>query len=195
MAQRKKTPKHAAAPVPEEPLIPSEPEEEWEEDQPEPVNAAAPVPPAPKRVASFLDELQERLPKGPDALKDTKLFQPRERSFDFDGAMGGYLSDGRLFFSNGAGEPIDVTITVREVGSAEEIKALNAGETPQEAPFLLAKAALYKLDGKVIPPHLKNMVWEGLGSTGRSAVIMAFGEMGGSSEAMLGKYRSTLTVG
>lgn len=145
-----------------------------------------------RAAATFMDELFGRLPKGMDALsgKATQLIKPREVTFLFDGSAG--APD---IFMDEDGNYLDVKLTIRSLSSAEEIEALGTiGGNALAAPLALAKRALYAVEDKAIRPEQRELIWEALGSMGRQLVLLAFQNLGGASDAAMGKYRSSFTV-
>lgn len=160
------------------------------EELAEAMEAEEPVdPPVPRASDDFMDQLIARLPTGKNALGGESLVKRREVSFDFyggDGAPG--------FFINPEGDFVDIELTLVSLSSKDEMDALKGLQEEVEAPYALAKKALWKLQGRVIPEDNKDLIWEGLGQTGRQLCIVAMQKNGAASEAAMGKFQRTFTV-
>lgn len=126
---------------------------------------------------------QEALAGGGDLIRRS------EAHFILDGA-----SATEDFFVDQNGEYFDVRLTVRSLTSQEEIEALQGLRDASMVPFMLAKACLYALNGTPLDAVQKEFLWEGLGMRGRQLCLVAFQQMGGASDAALGKFQASFSL-
>lgn len=138
--------------------------------------------------SDMLDRIMEaKVPKGAEALKHTgEIIRRREVTFDVDGAD---CAEGA--FVDQEGNYLVFNITLRSLSSAQELECLRQVQKGPEAPFIMARMALYKVNGRELDEARRGFVWEALGMGGRQVVLGAFQVLGAASEAALGKYLST----
>jgi hypothetical protein len=84
---------------------------------------------------------------------------------------------------------------MRSLSTTEEIEALSGVSDAGQVPYLLARAALYAINGKPIPSDRKDFFWEGFGMQGRQICLMAFQHIGSASGAAVGKFQRSISVG
>jgi hypothetical protein len=138
------------------------------------------------------DQVYQRMTKtGMAALNGKRdIIARRVRTFVLDG-----MSCAPDVFVDAEGNYLDFEVTLRSLSSVEEIQALNGINDPGEAPFRLAKASLYAINGKPISGDRKDFFWEAFGMQGRQICMMAFAHVGSASGAALGKFQRTISVG
>jgi hypothetical protein len=176
----KKQQKGGAA-APDE-TIPSTPEELQEAMKP-----AAPVERFDLSADMFQRTMHRILPQGVAALKGGGRVIPlRKVSFQIDGAE---CADG--VFVDDQGDYITFEITLQALDSATELVALREVKAGPEAPMVMARHALYAVNGTTLADDQKPFLWESLGMGGRQLVFAAFQSLGAASDAALGKYLST----
>lgn len=154
-------------------------------------------PPAPERYSKddkrydLMDRLTARhMPSGQSALKSGEIIKRREVSFDLDG-----VECEPDMFVDEAGNYITFKITLRSLGSAQEIEAMRGIKDGTEAPLRMCKFALYAINDKPIEKDRLDFFWEALGSGGRQICFAAFQSLGAASEAAMGKYLMSRSEG
>jgi hypothetical protein len=147
-------------------------------------------PPERRDDPGLLERLWEQKTRtGRAALTGGELVERQRLSFDVPGDE---CAPG--FFEDANGDPITVRFTMQSLTSGEEASVLNGLESPSQAGFLLAKACLWKLNGKVMDPDQKNLIWEGLGMKGRQLCFVAFQSLGSAAMASLGKSLQSYSI-
>jgi hypothetical protein len=168
------------------------PEVEIKELPSVPNAAAAPKPDTLNRSPDLFDQVWRKLTvTGPGALsKQGDLVRRRKVSFVVDGSC--CAPD---VFVNEVGEYYDFELTVQALNAQEEIDALEGLTQAGQVPYLLGRAALHAVNGKVLDSEeKKDLLWEALGQQGRQLVVMAAQTIGSVSAGALGKYQSSFTV-
>jgi hypothetical protein len=120
----------------------------------------------------------------------------REISFLLDGGVGMLRADGAPVFSDEEGNVLDIRINMRSLTSTEEKNVIkSAMQNPSSLPFELAKASLFKVAGEKVDAAKKEWFWEVIGSGGRQICVVAYTMIGGASQSVLGKYRTSMSLG
>lgn len=159
--------------------------------EPGPVQPAGYVYSPEDKRTDLMDRLVARhMPSGKDALKPGEIIKRREVSFDLDGVE----CEPDMFVDEN-GDYITFRITLRSLGSAQEIEAMRGVKDGTEAPLRMCKLALYAINGKPIAADRLDFFWEALGSGGRQICFAAFQSLGAASEASMGKYLTSRSEG
>lgn len=141
--------------------------------------------------SDLLDRLVARhMPSGAAALKPGEIIKRREVSFDLDGVE----CEPDMFVDEN-GDYITFRVTLRSLGSAQEIEAMRGVKDGTEAPLRMCKLALHAINGKPIERDRLDFFWEALGSGGRQMCFAAFQSLGAASEAAMGKYLTSRSEG
>lgn len=147
------------------------------------------MPANPRAPGDMMDQLVARLPTGAEAIKASQLIKRRTVSFIFDGSAG---APG--IFMDAEGNYLDVELWCQSLSTTDELDALEGVTQQIAAPYALAKHCLFAVEGKPIPPDMKEFIWEAIGPVGRQLCIMAMQSLGNVSESAMGKYQSSFTV-
>lgn len=157
--------------------------------------AADTVPVLPKELRNddpaLLDQLFERFTRtGRDALSSGTLLPCRTITFDVDGAD----CEPDVFVTSD-GDYYVFSLTLKSLLPEEELKALDGVTNPSAAAMVLAKAMLWKLNGKIIPIARRDWLWQALGMRGRNSCFVAFQQIGGATSRSMGKLQASISIG
>lgn len=114
----------------------------------------------------------------------------RTVTFDVDGAdcePGVFVDDN--------GEPFVFSLTLKTLLPEEELKALDAVQSPSSAPMYLAKAMLWKVNGEPVKVTQREWFWRALGMRGRNLCFIAYQQIGGATVRSMGKLQSSISIG
>lgn len=146
------------------------------------------IPPSPKALIEAA--LLRAMPVGPAALDGSRQLVRRAtvtfRMSGSDCAPG--------FFVDSEGDPLELVVTLEALSGTEEMNALSGLSAAEQAPFLLAKAAVRSINDVSVLDTNRDLLWEAFGMGGRQLCMMAFQHLGSVGAASLGKFRRSLTV-
>lgn len=87
-------------------------------------------------------------------------------------------------------------LTLVSLNSNDEKKALQAGTDGQTVAFAMTKMAIKKFNGRPLQRHHVDLIWEALGTSGRSAVTNVFmAHCTGANDKALGKSLASVEIG